>query len=66
MHQLPAIALSPNPKDSPIHAMAVAGKGHLLVSGDKGDLLALDSVQGIDIVTAAQALARLAQQTANR
>ncbi|SFF97146.1 putative toxin-antitoxin system toxin component, PIN family [Novosphingobium sp. CF614] len=59
-HDLPEIALSPDPKDNPILATAVAGEADFLVSGDKADVLALGSVRGIEIVTAANALRRLA------
>jgi putative PIN family toxin of toxin-antitoxin system len=57
---LPEIALSPDPKDNPILATAVAGQADYLVSGDKADLLALRAVDRIAIITAAQALRRLA------
>ena len=59
---LPEIALSPDPKDNPILATAVAGEAEFLVSGDKIDLLALGSVHGIEIVTAVFALKRLAER----
>jgi uncharacterized protein len=58
---LPTIALSPDPKDNPILATAVAGNADFLVSGDKADLLALGHVQGIGIITAAYALRRLSR-----
>jgi putative PIN family toxin of toxin-antitoxin system len=58
--ELPATALSRDPKDDPILATAVAGKADFLVSGDKADLLVLGQVQGIGIITAAHALRRLA------
>jgi putative PIN family toxin of toxin-antitoxin system len=43
----PEVNLSPDPKDNPILAIAVAGKADLIVSGDKKHLLALGEVQGI-------------------
>ena len=53
------MSLSPDPKDNPILATAVAGEADLLVSGDKGDMLALGHVEGIPIVTARDAVGRL-------
>lgn len=60
---LPDVSDSPDPKDNPILATAIAGEADFLVSGDKGDLLALGSVQGIAIITAVEALARLQNKT---
>lgn len=57
--KLPEMNLSPDPKDNPILATAVAGEADLLVSGDKGDMLALGHVEGIPIVTARDAVGRL-------
>ena len=57
--KLPEMSLSPDPKDNPILATAVAGEADLLVSGDKGDMLALGHVEGIPIVTARDAVGRL-------
>lgn len=57
----PAVHLSPDPKDNPILAAAIAGRADLIVSGDKKHLLALREVAGIPIVTAREALARLRQ-----
>ncbi len=51
--------LSPDPKDNPILAAAIAGKADLIVSGDKKHMLALGAVEGIPIVTARDALDRL-------
>ena len=60
MSRLPEVSLSPGPKDNPILvATAVAGEADLLVSGDKGDMLALGHVEGIPIVTARDAVGRL-------
>lgn len=55
----PAIELSPDPKDNPILAAAIAGKARLIVSGDKRHMLALGTAAGIPIVTAREALDRL-------
>lgn len=44
---VPVVSRSPDPKDDPIIAIAVAGDVDLLVSGDKRDLLALRNVEGI-------------------
>ncbi len=58
---LPDVNLSPDPKDNPILAAAIAGKADLIVSGDKKHMLALGEVEGIPIVTARDALDRLGQ-----
>ncbi len=55
----PDVDLSPDPKDNPILAAAIAGKADLIVSGDKKHMLALGAVEGIPIVTAREALDRL-------
>ena len=55
----PDVDLSPDPKDNPILAAAIAGKADLIVSGDKKHMLALGEVEGIPIVTAREALDRL-------
>ncbi|HEX9809834.1 MAG TPA: putative toxin-antitoxin system toxin component, PIN family [Alphaproteobacteria bacterium] len=55
----PNVDLSPDPKDNPILAAAIAGKADLIVSGDKKHMLALGVVEGIPIVTARDALDRL-------
>ena len=55
----PDVDLSPDPKDNPILAAAIAGKADLIVSGDKKHMLALGEVEGIPIVTARDALGRL-------
>lgn len=51
--------LSPDPKDNPILAAAIAGKADLIVSGDKHHMLALGTAGGIPVVTAREALERL-------
>jgi putative PIN family toxin of toxin-antitoxin system len=50
---------SPDPNDNVFLATAVDGKAVMLVTGDKGDLLSLKAVQGIPIVSASEAVARL-------
>ena len=57
--ELPEMDLSPDPKDNPILATALAGQADLIVSGDKRDMLALRHVEGIPIVTPRDATARL-------
>ena len=52
-------ALSPDPDDTPILAAAIAGRADLIVSGDKKHMLSLGQVEGIPIVTPAEALHRL-------
>ena len=58
----PSVHLSPDPKDNPILAAAIAGKADLIVSGDKKHILALREVQGIPTVTAREALERLGRE----
>lgn len=55
----PPVTISRDPKDNPIIAAAIAGKADLLVTGDKRDLLSLQEVEGIPVVTAREALKRL-------
>ena len=61
--ELPEASLSPDPKDNPILATAIAGEAELIVSGDKGDMLALGRVEGIPVVTAREAAVRLGRRT---
>ena len=56
---LPAVDLSPDPKDNPILAAAISGNVDLIVSGDKKHMLSLGEVHHIPIVTAREALERL-------
>ena len=49
-----AVSLSPDPKDNPILAAAIAEKADLIVSGDKKHMLALGTVEGVPVVTAAK------------
>ena len=53
---------SPDPKDNPILAAAIAGKADVIVSGDKKHMLALGEVEGIPVVTAREALGRLGSE----
>ena len=48
-----------DPDDDHVLAAALAGQADLIASGDKRDLLPLGSYQGIDIVTAREAVSRL-------
>lgn len=52
LEDMPSVDYSPDPDDNPILAAAIAGKASYIVSGDKGDLLALGRVEGVSIVTA--------------
>ena len=52
IRNLPRVNYSPDPDDNPIIATAIAGEASYVVSGDKGDLLVLDKVQGVQIITA--------------
>lgn len=47
----PAIAVSPDPNDDYLLAIAVAGAADFLVTGDKRDLLALRLYEGTKIMT---------------
>lgn len=53
-------AISRDPADDRVIACAVVGRAEAIVSGDR-DLLALQTVGGIPILTAAQFLARLSE-----
>lgn len=59
MDALPFIERSPDPDDNMILATAIAGNADFIVSGDKAHVLALGQVEGIPIITAREALARL-------
>ncbi|HEY9110116.1 MAG TPA: hypothetical protein VIN58_25840 [Roseateles sp.] len=48
-----------DPDDDHVVAAAVAGSANLIASGDQRDLLPLGSCQGIPIVNAREAVARL-------
>ena len=56
---LPDVDASPDPDDNLILAAAIAGRADLIVSGDKGHMLALGQIEGIPIATARDALNRL-------
>lgn len=55
----PRVHFSPDPGDNPILAAGIAGNADMIVSGDKKHMLALAEIEGIPIVTAREALARL-------
>jgi len=48
---LPAVAVSPDPDDDYLLAMASAGKADFLLTGDKRDILALRVYDGVKIIT---------------
>lgn len=50
---------SPDPADNVILGAAIGGGADVVVSGDKRDMLGLGSIQGIEIVTAAEAWKRV-------
>lgn len=54
--EIPDVDYSADPDDNRIIATAIAGQADYLVSGDKTDILTLQVVEGIPIVTARQAL----------
>ncbi|MBL8725501.1 MAG: putative toxin-antitoxin system toxin component, PIN family [Planctomycetes bacterium] len=56
---LPLITASPDPDDNLILATAVAGRADAVVSGDKAHLLVLRAVEGIPILSARAAVAKL-------
>jgi putative PIN family toxin of toxin-antitoxin system len=56
LNELPEVNLSRDPQDSPVLAMAIAGKADYLVSGDRRGLLSLKPVGATRIVTAAEFL----------
>ena len=53
---MPVPKHSPDPKDDVILATAIAGQAALLVTGDKRHLLAPETIEGIPICTARDAL----------
>lgn len=55
-----SIRLSPDPDDDVFLETAVDGRANLLVTNDKADLLSLGAIQGIQIVSAGEAVVRLA------
>ena len=50
LSDLPEVNYSPDPKDDPILAAAVAGQVQYIVSNDKADVLSLGEVAGIPVV----------------
>jgi uncharacterized protein len=52
IEDLPSIDISPDPDDNPVIATAIAGAAQYLVSRDKDDVLELESVAGVRILTA--------------
>lgn len=53
------ISMSPDPDDDVFLNTAVDGRATMLVTGDKTDLLALRSIEGIPIVSAREAVLRM-------
>jgi putative PIN family toxin of toxin-antitoxin system len=53
---LPEVNYSQDSDDNLIIATAIAGKADLIVTGDKGDLLALKTVENIAIIMASNAV----------
>ena len=56
---LPKIKYSKDKEDNQILATAIVGKAELLITGDKSDLLSLNIVENVQIVTPRQALAAI-------
>lgn len=48
---LPEVSLSPDPDDDFLLASSLAGAAQFLITGDKADLLALESFKGVQIRT---------------
>jgi len=57
---LPEIVASHDSSDNVILATAIAGHASHVVTGDKGDLLALKQVEGVSIITVREAIELLA------
>ena len=55
------ITASTDPEDNCIIGMAIAGRADFLVSGDKKHMLVLGEVEGIPIITAREALEKIAK-----
>jgi uncharacterized protein len=53
------LRLSPDPDDDVFLRTAVDGRATMLITGDKVDLLSLQSVRGIPIVNASEAVSQL-------
>ena len=56
---LPNVNVSPDPDDNLILGTAIAGRADMIISGDKKHMLSPGHVDGIPIVTAADAIDRL-------
>ena len=56
---IPDVDASPDPDDNLILGTAIAGRADMIISGDKKHMLSLGHVDGVPIVTAADALDRL-------
>ena len=56
---LPNVDVSPDPDDNRILGTAIAGRADMIVSGDKKHMLSLGHVEGIPIVSVADATHRL-------
>lgn len=52
-------SLSPDPDDDVLLAAAIAARANLIVSGDRSHMLALREAEGIPIITAREAVAKL-------
>lgn len=52
LDKLPTVNYSPDPDDNNVIASAIAGEADYIVSGDKDDVVALDKVEGIKVLTA--------------
>lgn len=53
---LPEVFASTDPSDNVILATAIAGTASHLVTGDKNDLLSLEEVEGVSIITVREAI----------
>lgn len=56
---VPPRVVPTDPYDDHVIAAAVAGSAELIASGDKRDLLSMGNFEGIDIITAREAIDRL-------
>ena len=54
--ELPVVEFSPDPDDNVIIASAIVGEADWIVTGDKSDLLFLQEVEGVSILTPRKAL----------
>lgn len=65
LDQLPDVVASPDPSDNQILATAVAGTVDLIITGDRKGMLDLQSIEGIPIMTARDALELMAGSREN-